>query len=342
MKVQRQIDELLALRASEWFEILKAPTEAERAAFVAWLGESRLHMQEFLEVAAVDDVVGDLRPELREDLDALVNRAKPAAVALRPRARPRPFDGRFARNAGRRRIAVWGAGLAVAAALALGVAALLGAPEFSTTVGEQRTIELADTSVVTLNVDSRIEVHMKEAEREIDLRRGEAIFKVAQDAKRPFRVRTRAGVIQAVGTQFNVYARPDGDTRVSVLEGRVRLMAGFGAGSRPAAQFLQAGEEAYIRLNGAIQRNPSAAVSNAVAWRERRLVFSDASIEDMVLEFNRYNQSLQFKLREVPPGTYRFAGIFDADDPESLADLLAREPDLMLERSGGEIVIRRR
>jgi ferric-dicitrate binding protein FerR (iron transport regulator) len=38
---------------------------------------------------------------------------------------------------------------------------------------------------------------------------------------------------------------------------------------------------------------------------------------------------------------YRFAGIFDADDPESLAALLSQESDLLVERRGREIVIRR-
>jgi hypothetical protein len=56
-----------------------------------------------------------------------------------------------------------------------------------------------------------------------------------------------------------------------------------------------------------------------------------------------YNsRSLHFTLEGVPAGAYRFAGIFAADDPESLAALLAREPDLSLQRRRDEIVIGRR
>lgn len=79
MKVQHQIDELLTLRASEWFEILKNPSEAEREAFIAWLSESRRHVQEFLEVAAVDEAVGSMPQEHRESLDALLERVVPAS-----------------------------------------------------------------------------------------------------------------------------------------------------------------------------------------------------------------------------------------------------------------------
>src|SRR5262245_17442546 len=79
MRGQRQIEEWLALRAAEWLETLKTPREAERTAFVSWLSESRLHVQEFLEAVAVDEALGNVRPELRQDLDALVSRVGPGA-----------------------------------------------------------------------------------------------------------------------------------------------------------------------------------------------------------------------------------------------------------------------
>ena len=80
----------------------------------------------------------------------------------------------------------------------------------------------------------------------------------------------------------------------------------------------------------------------SVAWRERRLIFDDAPLEDMIFEFNRYNQSPRLTLEGVAPGTHHYNGIFDAADPDSLADLLSREPDLSIERRIGEIVIRKR
>jgi transmembrane sensor len=352
MKVQHQIDELLTLRASEWFEILRNPTEAEREAFIAWLGESRRHVQEFLEVAAVDDAVGDMPVGLRENLDALLERITPDPVRLPPRARPlaqdkrpiHPFAGVVALLARH-----WRAAGLVAACACLSVVAILlwrtfdPATQYATGIGEQRTIELADTSVVTLNADSQVRWQLDDAQRDVELRRGEAIFDVAHDASRPFRVHTRAGVVQAIGTQFNVYTRTNGDTRVSVLEGRVLLTAlSTASDGRAQNMILSADQEADIRLDGSIQRDPKAVVENTVAWRKRRLAFSDVLLEDIVAEFNRYNRTPRLRLEDVPLGTYRFAGIFDATDPESLTALLAREPDLLIERRDGEIVIRRR
>lgn len=339
MKVQSQIDELLTLRASEWVEILKNPTEQDRQAFIAWLSESRRHVQEFMEVSAVDDAVGGMPAELREDLDALLARVTPQVAELPSRVKP--LWGRTQRRPPKL------AGLAAACAvMAIGAVlfarTFLSSEQYSTDIGELRVIELADRSVVTLNADSRIQWHVDSQQREIQLRRGEAIFTVARDESRPFRVHTPAGVIQALGTQFNVYARQDGTTRVSVLEGRVQLTAKeTGDAGQPQTTVLKAGEEADIQPTGAIQRNAQASVNKTVAWRERRLAFTDAPLEEMIAEFNRYNRSIRLRLEDVPPGVYRFAGIFNADDPESLAQLLSRESDLEVERREREIVIRR-
>lgn len=80
-------------------------------------------------------------------------------------------------------------------------------------------------------------------------------------------------------------------------------------------------------------------MAQTVAWRERRLIFQDAPLEDMVYEFNRYNRTTHLRVDGVTPGSHHFNGIFDAGDLDSLADLLSREPDLTVERRDGEIVI---
>lgn len=348
MKVQTQIDELITLRASEWFEILKNPTQAERAAFIAWLSESRRHVQEFLEVVAIDEAVGGMPAGLREDLTQLIERVAPSAVALPQRARVlsgRSREGDARTNHGSRRwnVARWVACACVAVGAALVFWAFHPSTQYATDIGEQRTLELADASVITLNADSRIEWRLDESRREVELMRGEAIFKVAHDASRPFRVHTRAGVVRALGTQFNVFAHESGDTRVSVLEGRVQLTAmEISKGLAPQTLILESGEEADIRLDGTIARNVTGSVANSVAWRGRRLVFNDVLLEDMIVEFNRYNRTPRLRLENVPPGTHRFAGTFYADDPDSLATLLSRESDLIVERRAGEILIRKR
>jgi transmembrane sensor len=340
MQVQKQISELLALRASEWLELLPNASDAQLREFEAWLSESRLHMQEFLEIAEIEFCLRSLDPQRRLDADSLVKRIAAQVVAAPTRATAGPFPANRSSPGKYRRLKI--GGLAAAASLLLAVTTFFlvrdaDSERYTTSVGEQRVVELPDTSVITLNADSQIRVRVGETLREIDLRRGEAIFRVAHDEKRPFRVRTRAGIVQAVGTQFNVHDRINGDTRVSVLEGKVRVVSTSGS-----ELVLGVGEEADIRGDGTIARRTDAIVANTVAWRQHRLVFDNATIEEMAAEFNRYNQAVRLRLIGLEGDEHRFDGTFDATDPQSLATLLSRESDLTVERRDGEILIRKR
>jgi transmembrane sensor len=344
VKLERQIEHLQAQRASEWFEILKRGQPADQAAFQEWCRRSPLHIQEFLEISWTDRSLDALDPERRVDLDSLLRNISTTVQPL-PVPEEVPMQERGRRSARRVRMGRWG----LAAAVVLGAigVALFGrfswrADEFATRVGEQRVVELVDNSFVTLNTDSDIQVRFEPQARNIELRRGEAIFKVAHDPTRPFRVHTRAGVVQAVGTQFNVYDRAQG-TDVAVLEGRVRLTA-LAAGSTgiEATEELVAGEEARIRLDGSIERVAHADVARVTAWSKRRLKFDDTPLEEMVLEFNRYHRDVRLRIEGVPERSHHYSGIFDADDPEMLATFLAQEPDLRVTHEQGEIVIRAR
>lgn len=341
MKVQKQIDELLVLRASEWFELLPTASKEQLRELESWLNQSRLHVQEFLEIAEVEFGLMRLDPERRHDVEALLDKLSPQLPALPARTAVGPFSFTERQPQSSRWWQLGGLAAAACVLVALGAVLLVdhwgNSNQYRTSVGEQRIVELTDASVITLNVDSQIEVRLEKTQREIDLRRGEAVFKVAHDSQRPFRVRTRAGVVQAVGTQFNVHDRSNGDTRVSVLEGKVRAVSSAGA-----ELMLGAGEEADIRLDGTIAKREHAVVANTVAWRQHRLIFDNASIEEMAAEFNRYSQSVRVRPEGLEGDEHRFDAAFDATDPQSLAELLSREPDLVVERRDGGIVIRRR
>jgi transmembrane sensor len=332
MQLQRKIDDLLAQRASQWLEVLKDADETQRAEFVEWLWESRVHVQEFLEAVATDRELDRVDPKRIEDVEALLERISPRVVRLdREQSRPRRL---------RRSGTLFGA---IAAAVAMAIGAVLWfsvhfgkSQEFSTQVGEQRTLELPDASVVHLNADSQIEVNLDDKERSVRILHGEALFKVVRDSARPFRVLAHNVSVQVLGTQFNVYERPEG-TQVSVLDGRVRVTNDAGE-----QQLLVAGDEVLAGSNGHLRLNAKANIERSVAWRQRRLIFDNAPLEEMVREFNRYNASKPVRLQGVAPNSHHYDGIFDADDPASLAALLMREKDLAIEVKEREILIRAR
>ncbi|MFC4314068.1 FecR family protein [Steroidobacter flavus] len=91
-----------------------------------------------------------------------------------------------------------------------------------TAVGETRELSLPDGSQVELNAASAARVDYSEAERKIELRRGEAWFAVTRDVARPFVVIAGDTRITVLGTKFNVKRRDDA-VLVSVAEGRVEV-----------------------------------------------------------------------------------------------------------------------
>src|SRR5262249_7420820 len=155
-----------------------------------------------------------------------------------------------------RRARAWWLGTLAASlviACVLGLVAresLFPANDFRTAVGEQRSLELPDGSLVYLNARSTVTLEFDDSMREIRLTEGEALFKVARDSKRPFQVRTRDALVRALGTQFNVASESSG-TRVAVLEGRVQVASVHDPGAPKAA--LSVGEVAQVPKIGTVQ-----------------------------------------------------------------------------------------
>jgi len=343
--LQERIDLLQAQRAAQWLETLRGGRPKDIAAFADWCRESPVHIREFLEATWLHHELVGLQKQDRDDVDTLLREAT-AGLRPFPVNSATRLSTSLERTPSRKKL--WLQAAAVAGILATGALAAViwqhqSNPDFLTQIGEQRTVELADATLVKLNTDSEIQVAFKEHAREVELRHGEAVFRVAQDKSRPFRVHTRTAEVVAIGTQFNVYDRSNG-TDVTVLEGRVRVTATPVLASRATnigSQELVAGEEALIGPDGAITRVVHPDVERVASWSKRRLKFERATLEEIVSEFNRYNR-VRFRIEGIEPGWGMYRGVFDADDPESLADLLSREPELRVERHNGDIVIKKR
>jgi transmembrane sensor len=94
---------------------------------------------------------------------------------------------------------------------------------YTTGMGEQRFLKLADSSTVELNAKSRVRVHFTRDERAVDILAGEALFNVTKDSARPFVVGVGGMRVSVVGTQFDVYKKAHA-TVVTVVEGRVSVV----------------------------------------------------------------------------------------------------------------------
>src|SRR5688572_25678682 len=236
---------------------------AGREQFNYWLRTSPEHVRAYLRVAAFWQEAGHIDGKQGpRDIDALVSQAKQEGNIFPLAFGPHPYDGAAGRHASlaeelpkvQPRPAAQRF-LAIAATLLVAIG-VVGAHQYltrnvyQTSIGEQRTINLADGSTLILNADSKVRVRYSEAERTIALEQGQALFKVAKNPSRPFVVHSGEASVRAVGTQFDVYRRSTGTT-VTVVEGKVAVTsekvkgtgdgqnedagvgAGVGEGARP-------------------------------------------------------------------------------------------------------------
>lgn len=344
MRVQRQIDQLLAQRAAEWVEALKSGDRATHVSFLEWLRQSKLHVEHYLETEALDRHMQALDRARGPDIEAMLARIAPQALPLR--------RDLTAGGAARSMPRIWSVA-ATLAILAIGAAMFWGLRDFVfsanrviTAVGEQRNVTLPDGSRLSVNALSSLRINYSSRARDIELIEGEAVFDIAPDPARPFTVRTRTVNVRALGTQFNVNLRSDDTAIVSVLEGRVQITRLLPSGTdtkaaaKPEIENLSRGEEAQITAQR-IERRTNPDIGKALAWREGRLFFDETPLTEMVQEFNRYGGPLHLELEGKGFERYRFGGVFNAGEPGVLVDILERQKDLSVERrADGTVIIR--
>jgi transmembrane sensor len=169
----------------------------------------------------------------------------------------------------------------------------------------------------------------------VQLIAGEAIFNVAKNPHRPFRVSTGTTEILAVGTQFNVDAH-DSTTVVTVLEGRVQVtnkpdIRPTDAGSSRALVDqpveLTRGEQAVIARHRPLVRIAEADTVRVTAWTERRLFFDEATLTDVAAEFARYNDKV-IRINGDVLAAKHISGVFNSTDQSSFIEFLRTHSDV--------------
>ena len=319
--------------AAYWLAALsdESCSDAERQQFSEWLRASTRNVEEFLRLSTLTRTAsrhGGLWPD--RSVESLIAEARASSnVATLESRRPGNTETRM-------RVLPWLLAASIAFVVITGTfvatstqwKSWLGSP-YQTAVGEQRSITLEDGSVVELNTRSHLRTRFSRTLRAVELVDGEAIFRVAKDVHRPFRVRTGSTDIVAVGTAFNVNAH-DTRTVVTVLEGRVRVdsrlesPAGQAPGGGAEPIVLEVGEQLIVAPAQPIVRVLLAATEKVTSWTQRRLIFEDTSIADAAAEFARYSPR-QIRVLDTAIAERKVTGVFDATDPASLIAFLRRD-----------------
>ncbi|MEK7881703.1 FecR domain-containing protein [Methyloversatilis sp. NSM2] len=282
-----------------------AATPAAKQAFARWLDADPRHAQAWGRVAALRSDFSGLPARLAHDVLQAAEAGRRGAAAGRRRAlRVLSLSG---------------------VALASGWAVRETTPwqrllaDASTRVGEQRTLRLADGSVVMLNTDSAISADFSTERRVLVLRRGEIMITTGDDAgaaaKRPFWVSTPFGSLRALGTRFVVRLERSG-ARVSVQEGAVEVHPADGG----APVVIHSGERSALGPAGTSP--PVMADADDDAWTDGVITGRDMRLADLLAELSRYRSGRIVCDPQI--ADWRVSGVFHVRDTDRALRFLAQ------------------
>lgn len=267
--------------AIKWFLRMRdaEPDHPERGRFEAWLMANAVHGHEY---HAVAEVWQDF--DNKENLKSLAN-----AVTQKQ------YYDQVARA--KRTQKLVGSVLSIALIALTSFLGMAGYEHWQTMptmqiaqvtkVGEQLSQTLEDGSSLFINGNSDVSVTYSRSQRLVKLNRGEVIFEVTKDAKRPFIVDSGHAKVTVLGTRFAVN-RLAQLVRVSVDHGRVRVESmPDPASHKPIV--LHDGQVAEIKMYHApVITQRSAA--EAFNFKQGALNFENAGLDEIAEVLSRYRK----------------------------------------------------
>ncbi len=320
MSTSDVVNELTLAEAAAWLSQLQ---EADRsaaidAAFNEWLAARPAHAKAFTRVS---------------DVWGLIPRAAklaPAPVVVR--------DHRPRRHLGQWLAASTCAVLLIALASALWTQ-FPAKQVYQTAVGGRQVVVLNDNTHITLNTNTRLIVSYRRSERRVQLERGEALFDVIRNPARPFIVQAGNAETVDLGTRFDV-RDGGGHVAVTLLEGKVRIIARPGNAGRPLPEaVLVPGERLTIYSDGAgVLDRPN--LAQALAWRHGQVYFDDSTLADAVAELSRYGGT-PIRIADPAIASLHVSGVFRTRDSAEFASAVANLHHLQATHDDGAIVLTR-
>ncbi len=204
--------------------------------------------------------------------------------------------------------------------------------------GGEYNLTLADGTHVYLNAMSQIRypVQFVGNTREIELS-GEAYFEVSKDASKPFIVKVNGMSVEVLGTKFNVNAYENSGKVVTTLaEGKVKVQSNDL--SAPAS-FLNPSEQAIFNLIDGKTEVSKVDVDLYIGWKDGRLVFHDARMEDIMTTLSRWYSADVF-YRSPSIKEIRFSGNLDRTaNIRQILDIISSTDKVKIEINNNDIVI---
>ena len=151
---------------------------------------------------------------------------------------------------------------------------------------------LEDGTRIWLNVNSKIQYphNFEDDKREIILE-GEAFFEVAEDAQRPFTVKSGDLTTKVLGTSFNISAYAGRDIEVAVITGKVSVGAGP---TGDALALLPHQMAVYNKATRKLEIEPFENEDLYTSWFTEDLKFDNENLATVIKILNKkYNADIK-------------------------------------------------
>ncbi len=248
----------------------------------------------------------------------------------------------------RRRLAAWIGSAAAVALLAFGIFFYMSnhrsgeIPQHRTVsyhttfspAGKLKKVLLTDGSVVWLNGNSTLKhpENFADTTREV-LLEGEGFFEIAQDAAKPFVVRTGELHVRVLGTSFNIKAYEGlDDISVNVATGKIRVDHG-------SETLGEVNPDEQITFNKETGMWTAEKYSSRAAngWREGMIRLNGAGMKELSVLFeNTFGYTIETNLRRLEKVRFT-AGFRRQDKLNDILDMLCRIPSVNYRIEGKKI-----
>jgi transmembrane sensor len=177
--------------------------------------------------------------------------------------------------------------------------------QYTTNIGEQKTIALDDGSKITLNTGTQLLVDINDTTRRVIMERGEAYYKIAKDKQRPFEIDLGERTVVVLGTEFNIKKSPDTFT-LSVTEGLVSIHPKNKVISSPtellevndkkvedsSGNSYKVGAGTVVKFNynkRILSAHHEKEIEKRVSWKTGLMSFNNEPLHKVIAELNRYS-----------------------------------------------------
>lgn len=214
---------------------------------------------------------------------------------------------------------------------------------YQTGYGESATYVLPDSTVITLNGNSKI-IHREgwdnETVREVWLE-GEAFFDVKHkgaSGNARFVVHTPGMDVEVLGTEFNVFNRKD---RANVVLNSGRVKVSIASPKDTSTVLMMPNESLEFSRKDLTVSKKIVKAEMLTSWRNRVLVFENTPLST-VGEMIENTYGLEVIFKDNVDVTEGLAGTIPCENLDVLLDVLAKSSNLLITKQQDQIIIAKR